>query len=166
MQVTTSSVALKKDGGTCCSGHLISKSARFLGNMNCALFAALVVLCCCCALSVDARPARLRPRPLDNSETWNNIMVMAKHVSIKAGNARRSCTKIDCYRLKRVTFLKDLHFACINTPFLLCSQIGASARPRPRDSPDPGDFERQIKSECTKYCNDFNQTDTKTFMHS
>ncbi|XP_017350236.1 interleukin-22 [Ictalurus punctatus] len=47
--------------------------------MNCAVLAVLVVLCCCCALSVDARPARLRSRPLDNPDTWNNVMVMAKH---------------------------------------------------------------------------------------
>ncbi|KAF7693954.1 interleukin-22 [Silurus meridionalis] len=45
--------------------------------MNYFVLAALLVLCCCCAL--DARPARFRSRPLDNSETWNNIMVMAKH---------------------------------------------------------------------------------------
>ncbi|XP_062865301.1 interleukin-22 [Trichomycterus rosablanca] len=31
-------------------------------------------------LNVDARAVvRLRSRPLDNSETWNNVMVMAKH---------------------------------------------------------------------------------------
>ncbi|XP_034169136.1 interleukin-22 [Pangasianodon hypophthalmus] len=47
--------------------------------MNCAVLAVLAVLCCCCALRADARPARLRSRPLDNSETWNNVMVMAKH---------------------------------------------------------------------------------------
>lgn len=51
--------------------------------MKCAVLAVLAVLCCCCALSADARPARLRSRPLDNSETWNNVMVMAKHVSLK-----------------------------------------------------------------------------------
>ncbi|XP_060745633.1 interleukin-22 [Tachysurus vachellii] len=50
-----------------------------LGKMKCALLAVLLVWCCCCALSADARPARLRSRPLDNSDTWNNIMVMAKH---------------------------------------------------------------------------------------
>ncbi|TSK13257.1 hypothetical protein Baya_0131 [Bagarius yarrelli] len=47
--------------------------------MNCDLLAVLAVFCCCCALSADARAARLRSRPLDNSDTWNNVMVMAKH---------------------------------------------------------------------------------------
>ncbi|XP_060759642.1 interleukin-22 [Neoarius graeffei] len=46
--------------------------------MNRCVLAALLLLLCC-ALSAHARPARVRSRPLDNSETWNNVMVLAKH---------------------------------------------------------------------------------------
>lgn len=96
MLVTTSSVALKRETVelvvqlTWSVPVLISDQDLMKMKMKCAV---LAVLCClCCALSADARPARLRSRPLDNSETWNNVMVMAKHVSLNTSGTQCSCT--------------------------------------------------------------------------
>lgn len=71
---------------------MLTSDRDFETKMKCAVLAVLAVLSCCCALSADARPARLRSRPLDNSETWNNVMVMAKHVSLNARGSQCSCT--------------------------------------------------------------------------
>ncbi|XP_035384518.1 interleukin-22 [Electrophorus electricus] len=48
---------------------------------------AILALICAYLLSGTATPVlrtvRHRPRPLDNSETWNNVIVMAKHAQAR-----------------------------------------------------------------------------------
>uniref|UniRef100_A0AAY4EKQ6 Interleukin 22 n=1 Tax=Denticeps clupeoides TaxID=299321 RepID=A0AAY4EKQ6_9TELE len=58
-------------------------------SMNCLLLFAIVM--CCSLHAGDAAPPAAhhlhrRPRPLDNSATWNNLIIVAKHAQEKDRN--------------------------------------------------------------------------------